>query len=810
VIGTTLNRRFSLDKELGRGGMGAVYRATDLVLERPVAIKILKERAGESVGRAIRLEAQILARLVHEHIVRIYDFGESDGLYYFVMEEVDGSSFQKRGRSLDLPGRLRVIAQVAEALDYAHRQGVVHRDVKPANVLLTLADSARLSDFGLSVLLDSSTQESGMIRGTPHYMSPEQAKGRRLDHRTDLYSLGVVMYEAATGATPFAGPSLAVIASHAGATPEPPRSRNPAIAPALEALILGLMAKAPEVRPPSGAVVAAAIRALLADEPSLSAAAGRPASAGTGAWRGPSSEVAGGETSATRLVAHGTAGPGAAPAASGRPAGDLAAAPASLKSGAGTPGPAGRLLEEVLAEPIALSADERYLAGHYLAYLLGGSRRKGFLRRRPLDPLNADRARLLLAMAWLTTRPGGPAGGAVEAAAMVLESRSDVRPSLSPVAIAKYLSARDTPAKRRAFRAARRLLQEASPSAAARLTDDRGVLNPGLMPQVLDDLRTIAPARTEVDDLLVERWNRVADVWRERPDFRRAVLGYATTGAAADPASASLWPEVVYPLIERARWQRRLRSTPELLWDQVLGAFHLPDAGNKLDRAIREVVPTRVVAELDQELAAFADEPELAAFADEPHRDRDSAVLSVGPGVGASGLYDEVDGPARDRGLVRLVRPDPIRLTLGELKALYGEGVAAMRAPGGKAGHRHVPVGPYRLAVIPSIRGRSAGQVVIQGMTNKQVEMLTPSLRMAGSSGRPIVAAWVYEDDSLAIAYLDFRNAPQYITWHAPTAHQDNYDDPAGLNHALYSLGLEVPDGLAEALSKRFRPRNPA
>ena len=130
MIGTTLNQRFSLDKELGRGGMGAVYRATDLVLGRPVAIKVLKDPSGEEVGRKIRLEAQILARLVHEHIVRIYDFGEADGLYYFVMEEVDGSSFSRRSRSLGLPGRLRVLAQVADALDYAHHQGVIHRDVK--------------------------------------------------------------------------------------------------------------------------------------------------------------------------------------------------------------------------------------------------------------------------------------------------------------------------------------------------------------------------------------------------------------------------------------------------------------------------------------------------------------------------------------------------------------------------------------------------------------------------------------------------------------------------------------------------------
>src|SRR4051794_603059 len=136
VIGTTLNQRFTLEKELGRGGMGSVYRANDQVLERRVAIKVLKDKGGDDVGKKLRLEAQILARLLHENVVRLYDFGESGGVYYFVMEEVDGTSYAKRWRQLPLFERLRVIAQVAEALDYAHHQGVIHRDVKPANVLL--------------------------------------------------------------------------------------------------------------------------------------------------------------------------------------------------------------------------------------------------------------------------------------------------------------------------------------------------------------------------------------------------------------------------------------------------------------------------------------------------------------------------------------------------------------------------------------------------------------------------------------------------------------------------------------------------
>src|SRR5262249_38848221 len=188
-IGTTPNQRFLLEKELGRGGMGAVYSATDQLLQRSVAIKVLRDKSGEEVAKKLRLEAQIAARLLHENVVRIYDLGQADGTYFLVMEEVKGTSYSRRWRHLSLEERLRILAQVAEALDYAHHQGVVHRDIKPGNVLLTAGDVPKLSDFGLSMIVEQGDQ-SAMIRGTPHYMSPEQTRGTRLDYRTDLYSLG--------------------------------------------------------------------------------------------------------------------------------------------------------------------------------------------------------------------------------------------------------------------------------------------------------------------------------------------------------------------------------------------------------------------------------------------------------------------------------------------------------------------------------------------------------------------------------------------------------------------------------------------
>ena len=134
-IGTRLNQRFLLEQELGRGGMGAVYSATDQVLQRSVAIKLLKEQSGEEVGKRLRLEAQIAARLLHDNVVRIYDFGQAEGTWYLVMEQVDGTSYVKRWRVLTLADRLRILCQVAKALDYAHHQGVIHRDIKPGNVL---------------------------------------------------------------------------------------------------------------------------------------------------------------------------------------------------------------------------------------------------------------------------------------------------------------------------------------------------------------------------------------------------------------------------------------------------------------------------------------------------------------------------------------------------------------------------------------------------------------------------------------------------------------------------------------------------
>jgi serine/threonine-protein kinase len=475
-----------------------------------------------------------------------------------------------------------------------------------------------------------------------------------------------------------------------------------------------------------------------------------------------------------------------------------------------------RMIEVVLAEPIMLSAEERYLYGHYLAYLLSGSRRRGLFLRRPLDPRNAERARLLLGLTYAIL--AGATDEAINDAAALLEQRIEVRPALSPVVVAKYLSCRNNPARRKIFRQTRRAIAGASAYAQKQMIDSKGVLNPGLMPQRLEDLNHIAPPRTEVDDVLVERWNRVAEVWRNEPDFRNAVLRYATSTAHRDPASTALWPEVVYPLIERARWHRRIRSRTEAVWDYLCARIlRAPDAGVKLDRALDRAVPAPLFAQLDDSLDLLIENPRLDDEADDPFVVPDEADrLSASITVSQQSLEEIAAEPAdfdKDKGIVPLVEPDPLRFLQGQLHELWKEAVAAAQQvptrPGAKpAGHRHVPVGPYRLAVIPSIRGRAAGQIAIQGMANKQIELTTPTVRTKGSAGKPLLAIWVYTDHSLVIAHLDFVSAQRYVLWHAPRSHQLNFDDIADLNHELYSLGMELPEKLDKALSRWFKPRN--
>jgi hypothetical protein len=173
--------------------------------------------------------------------------------------------------------------------------------------------------------------------------------------------------------------------------------------------------------------------------------------------------------------------------------------------------------------------------------------------------------------------------------------------------------------------------------------------------------------------------------------------------------------------------------------------------------------------------------------------------------------------PAQDekrKGLLLLTDPDPLRFSQGDLHELWKEALTLLQNQGAArpetrpAGHRPVPIGPYRLVVIPSIRGRAAGQIAIQGMRNKQIELTTPTVRTKGSTAKTLLAVWVYRDSSLVITHLDFMNTARYVLWHAPRSHQLSFADSADLNHELLGLGMEVPDQLDKVLSRGFRPRS--
>src|SRR4029453_14098724 len=207
AVGSVLRDRYRLENELGRGGMGVVYRATDLELQREVAIKVLSATASTSDARARLIrEARAAAALNHPHIIAVHDVGESAGYPFFVMELLGGPSLSQ-ARPGDITRIIEIAIQICSALEHAHANGIVHRDLKPDNVLLSRSDHAstvKLADLGLALPPDAARiSQAGMIVGTAAYMAPEQALGQPVDGRTDLYALGVLLYELTTGRKPF-------------------------------------------------------------------------------------------------------------------------------------------------------------------------------------------------------------------------------------------------------------------------------------------------------------------------------------------------------------------------------------------------------------------------------------------------------------------------------------------------------------------------------------------------------------------------------------------------------------------------------
>lgn len=268
LIGRTLDEKYRLDELLGTGGMGTVYRATHLLIDRPVAIKLLNPRYVEDEAAQVRFrrEARAAGRLQHTNAVTVTDFGRtSDGFVYIVMELLEGRTLREvlaHDAPLDTARAVSMMLQISAAVGAAHDAGVIHRDLKPANIFIVQRTDApphiKVLDFGIAKLATDAiddddpptlTQVGAMI-GTPRYMSPEQCEGAKLTPASDVYSLGIILYEMLTGTTPFTGASpIAIAVKHSSTAPRSPREFVATIPVALEEIVLHALEKAPEARP---------------------------------------------------------------------------------------------------------------------------------------------------------------------------------------------------------------------------------------------------------------------------------------------------------------------------------------------------------------------------------------------------------------------------------------------------------------------------------------------------------------------------------------------------------------------------------
>jgi eukaryotic-like serine/threonine-protein kinase len=251
--------KYRIDGTLGKGAMGVVYRAYDDNIARVVALKTIRRelldgRSGEELVARFRNEAQASGRLVHPNIVAVYDYGEADGVTYIAMEYVEGrplNEFLVADTPMDLSACIASMTQLLGALDYAHARGVVHRDIKPANILVTAAAQVKITDFGVAKIESSTLTQLGDVIGTPSYMSPEQFRGERVDGRSDLFAVGILLYQMLTGVRPFTGAPSVVMQQILNTMPTPPSERQPGLNRAFDAVLARALAKRVEDRLPT-------------------------------------------------------------------------------------------------------------------------------------------------------------------------------------------------------------------------------------------------------------------------------------------------------------------------------------------------------------------------------------------------------------------------------------------------------------------------------------------------------------------------------------------------------------------------------